>query len=137
MNDILKKTKPSILLKYAEADDGASFYIQCKGLHSGQPLKKRIPNCFAVFTDDDLAFEKCFCIWKSKSYYILIRGSVVPFISIRETRKLLHKSFLKMADADKKKILAIQQIDSAIALAEERIKLFKNMQFALASEIFK
>lgn len=124
-------------LVYAKENDLADFYIQCKGLHSGRPLQNYIPNSFAVFHSVEFNFERCFCVWKSKGYYQFLRGSVVPFISIVETRKFLNEEFLKMVDIDNKRILAVKQLNDLIHNTREKIILYKNMQHALAHEILK
>ncbi|PCJ67498.1 MAG: hypothetical protein COA58_04040 [Bacteroidetes bacterium] len=77
----------------AKPDDSPALFIQCKGLHSGRPLKEYIPNSFAVFSDDPNIFDKCFTLWKTKQYRHLIIGSVVPFIRITDTRKLVSSIF--------------------------------------------
>jgi hypothetical protein len=124
-------------LSYAKPTDSPALYIQCKGLHSGKPLKDYIPNSFAVYTEDPNAFAKCFALWKTRKYQILIKGSVIPFITIYDTRKLHREQFPLLANKCPKRINAIQLIEDVIHLKEKDISSLKEMQHALASELVK
>lgn len=72
------------------------FFILNKGLNSGRPMNKPCPNCFVVITETDEQRESLYylClslqIGKFFNYYII--GSVIPFIRIDDTRKVLNKA---------------------------------------------
>jgi hypothetical protein len=70
------------------------FYIQNKGLNSGRALHNPIPNCFAVITETEEQREElyylCFSLQIGRYFTIFIKGSVIPFITIDDTRKVLN-----------------------------------------------
>lgn len=74
------------------------FYIQNKGLNSGKALNDPIPNSFVVATDTEKECEAIYFLCMSLqigryfSYYI--KGSVIPFITIDDTRKVLNSALL-------------------------------------------
>lgn len=72
------------------------FFILNKGLNSGKPLNNASPNCFVCLTECDehreFLYWLCFGLWKSKSFHYFPKGSVIPFVTIGETRKLIRES---------------------------------------------
>ena len=113
----------------------ADFYIQNKGLNSGQPLKKPIRNCFAVTTDVPNAFEICYGLYRSSSYRSFIIGSVIPFIRKDDVLRIVDPAFKKTYDV--KKLKAIGLIDQQIELANKKIEKLKQLQKALAIQTIK
>lgn len=113
----------------------ANFFIQCKGNYSGRPLKKPIPNCFAVFTNNPLAFEIVYCLFKAKLFEYYIIGSVIPFIRITAVKKILEKYII--GDFCEKKLKAIQSIDQLLTIKQEQIKNLMELQTAFALESIK
>ena len=113
----------------------ANFYIQCKGNYSGRPLKKPIPNCFAVYTNNPLAFEIVYCLFKGKLFEYYIIGSVIPFIRISAVKKILEQYLI--VEFCEKKLKAIQGIDELLTLKQEQIKTLMDLQTAFALESIK
>ena len=66
------------------------FYIQSHGLHAGRPLKEPIPNSWEIQTDVKNAFEICFMLYNSRFLKTFLRGSVIPFLSLHEYKKIIH-----------------------------------------------
>jgi len=70
------------------------FFIQNKGLHSGRALNNPIPNCFVVTTETDeqreSLFYLCLSLKEGRYFNYYIKGSVIPFITIDDTRKVLN-----------------------------------------------
>lgn len=68
-----------------------SFFVLCKGLNSGKPLKQPCANCFILSAknneDKDLFYWLTYSLWQSKAYHHLLCGSVIPFIRIDEYRR--------------------------------------------------
>ena len=115
------------------------FFIQSHGNNAGRPLKKPIPNSWKVETDKKNAFEICFVVFHSKILNLYIRGSVIPFISLREYRKIIlpyMNNELKCDDTFKK-LHIIKQIDNDLDNLEKRKTLYKNLKSALSIEILK
>lgn len=68
-----------------------SFFVLCKGLNSGKPLKQPCANCFILSAknndDKEFFYWLTYGLWQSKAYHHLLCGSVIPFIRIDEYRK--------------------------------------------------
>ena len=69
------------------------FYIQSHGLHAGRPLKEPIPNSWEMDTETKNAFEICFMVYNSKFLKNYLRGSVIPFLSLHEYKKIIQPLF--------------------------------------------
>jgi hypothetical protein len=94
------------------------FYILNKGLNSGRPLDTPCPNCFILSTtsaeDKDFYFWLVFGLWQSKAFHPYLRGSVIPFITIKELQKVIIQASVKaQANPAKfnKAIASLQQLD--------------------------
>jgi hypothetical protein len=113
----------------------ADFYIQCKGLHSGRPLRNPIPNCFSIFTEQQNAFELAYAAYVSKSYNQFISGSVIPFIRISDCKKVL-SAFINILDENVEgNLKKIEQIDKRIKNVEDQIRLLHQMKIAIARKL--
>lgn len=124
-------------LTYTKSEDRPALWIQCKGDNSGKPLQEYMINSFSVWTDDPDAYGKLFALWHSHKYHPLIRGSVVPFISINETRSLISEHFPLIERHCPKRVTSISQIEEAIKLKHKQIHCLKQMQYALAQSLMK
>ncbi len=75
------------------------FFILCKGNNSGKPLLSPCPNCFSIQfqseTDKEQVYWLLFCLWQSKSFYPYLRGSVIPFIILRDMKKCIQSGLDK------------------------------------------
>jgi hypothetical protein len=115
-----------------------AFYIQCKGLNSGQPLRKPIPNCFAVKTNDPNLFHVVYALFVSRAFYSELIGSVIPFIRIHETKKVISKGILLMnKDSLNKTIKALELLESHITIQQEQTKTLKQYRIVTAKHLFK
>ena len=124
-------------LSYAKPTDRPALYIQCKGLHSGRPLRHYIPNSFSVFTDDPLAFAKVFILWKARIYEPDIIGSVVPFIRISDMRRI-HREHLPIFEGKSPRLInTVQLIEDTLEQKEQEISKLKDLQIAFARKIAK
>ena len=115
------------------------FFILNKGLNSGKPLNNASPNCFVCLTVCDehreFPYWLCFGLWKSKSFHYFPKGSVFPFVTIGETRKLIRESSIKASSksqAFEKAIQALQLLDTN----EQKIKVTLKMIDTARQAIF-
>jgi hypothetical protein len=113
----------------------APFYIQSKGLHSGRPLKKPIPNCFCVHSSIENLYEIVFAMYKGKLFEPIICGSVVPFIRIDEVKYLINKTLSTYKPSNAQKLKSIEKIDLLLSSMASQIKLYTQMQTAICREI--
>jgi len=69
------------------------FFILNKGNNSGKPLAVPCPNCFVIQFQGEGEKEKIFwltySLWQSKAFYPLLRGSVIPFVVLRDVKYCL------------------------------------------------
>ena len=115
-----------------------NFYIQSKGNNAGRPLRTPKPNCWAVETNIKNAYELCSVLWMSKIYKNLIKGSVVPFLTIHDylkiTKPFLNNAFL-CEGAIIKGLEAINQIDNLINATLSKLELIKEMKASTTNKV--
>ena len=116
------------------------FYIQSHGYNAGRPLKKPIPNSWEIETKTNNAFEICFVVFNSKILQNYLRGSVIPFLSLHEYKKVIIPYLsnpIQEEEETKKRLIALQKIDDALKELEQRNKLYKQLKTALAYDLLK
>lgn len=69
------------------------FFILNKGNNSGKPLLNPCPNCFVILLDSESEKEQIYwllySLWQSKAFYQFLRGSVIPFVVLRDVKSCL------------------------------------------------
>jgi hypothetical protein len=116
------------------------FYIQSHGLHAGRPLKNPIPNSWEMDTKTENAFEICFMVYNSKFLKNYLRGSVIPFLSLCEYRKIINPIFanpVQFEETTLKKLKTLQLLDVAIKKQEDTRKYYNELKIAIANELLK
>jgi len=72
-----------------------TFYILSKGNGAGKPNLTPWVNCFAVHCtrpeELDFYFWLCYALYQTGRFKQHLRGSVIPFLSIHDTRKVLYE----------------------------------------------
>ncbi len=94
------------------------FYILNKGKNSGKPLDEPCTNCYVLSTnsEEEKQFFKTLCdgLFKSKSYYNYLKGSVILFVTINDCKSII-KNGLIQANANlpqfKKSVKAIKELE--------------------------
>jgi hypothetical protein len=110
------------------------FYIQNKGLHAGRPLRKPIRNCFVVYSDDELLFEKVYCMFKGKLFERYIHGSVVPTICIGHVQYIIETVLLTQKDI-RKELETIRSVEKLILNLEQQINLYRQILISICQKI--
>jgi hypothetical protein len=116
------------------------FYIQSHGLHAGRPLKEPIPNSWEMDTETKNAFEICFMVYNSKFLKNYIRGSVIPFLSLHEYKKIIKPLFANPVQHEEttlKKLKTLQLLDIAIQKQEDTRKYYTELKTLIAHELLK
>ena len=116
------------------------FYIQSHGLHAGRPLTEPIPNSWEIDTDTKNAFEICFMVYNSKILNNYLRGSVIPFLSLHEYKKIIQPLFtnpIQHEETTLKKLKTLQLLDAAIQKQEDTKKYYTELKTAIAHELLK
>ena len=69
------------------------FFILNKGNNSGKPLSTPCPNCFVIQfqceEEKEQIYWLSYSLWQSKAFYPLLRGSVIPFVVLRDVKSCL------------------------------------------------
>ena len=129
------------IITYTPSTDfNADFYIQNKGLHAGRPLKKPIPNCWVIKNSFPNAFEFCLMLYYSKEIKNLIKGSVIPFITLHDYRKLIERQFdlSKLKDCKmNERLNLIHQIDKLINIKEVEFEKLKELKRLHALQLYR
>ena len=119
------------------------FWVQSHGKHAGKPLREPIANCFTVVTrtteERTLMFALCEMIYLSKKPMEIIRGSVIPFMTLRDYYKLLDQckyTICEDLDHFSKKAEAMHSIRLLEHNSKQKMKLFTDMKTALARSCF-
>lgn len=69
------------------------FFIQSHGEHAGRALRDPIPNSFTCISNTpeerELLYWTCEALYRSRKFWMIQRGSVIPFIALYEAKKVL------------------------------------------------
>ena len=93
------------------------------------------PNCFVISTknqeDKDFLFWLIYGLWKAKAFHPYLRGSVIPFIILKELKKLIiqasEKAFINQ-DKFNKVIASLQQLDKLEKTYQKNLQLIKQVR---------
>lgn len=116
------------------------FYIQSHGYHAGRPLIKPIPNSWEIDTETKNAFEICFMVYNSKILKNYLRGSVIPFLSLHEYKKIIKPIFsnpIQFEEITIKKLNTLKLLDAAIKQEEEKRKYYHQLKTTIAHELLR
>ncbi len=91
-----------ILKSYSEKSEikNPHFFILNKGNNSGKPLSAPCPNCFVIQFQNEIEKEQVYwllySLWQSKAFYPFLRGSVIPFVVLRDVKSCLLDALVKV-----------------------------------------
>ena len=101
------------------------FFILNKGNNSGKPLVSPCPNCFVIQfqceENKEQVYWLLYSLWQSKAFYPYLRGSVIPFIVLRDIKECVADG-LEKAEANPTQL---QKAVEALRSLEEMEKKFK------------
>ena len=116
------------------------FYVQSHGFNAGRPLKKPIPNCWEVRTERSADFEILYIVFESKILDSFFRGSVIPFISLKDYKNVI-TPILKNAIHENRIInehyMQIRKIESQLQQQDKIKKLMQELKKTLSMELYK
>jgi len=112
------------------------FFIQNRGNHSGRALNDSIANCFVVTTETEEQRESLYFLCQSLQigeyfkYYII--GSVIPFIRIDDTRKVLNTAIRNYEQQQwELKVQKLKKITAYEENLKEQLKTIGKLKLAL------
>lgn len=101
------------------------FFILNKGNNSGKPLSTPCPNCFVIQFQCEVEKEHVYwllySLWQSKAFYPYLRGSVIPFVVLRDVKSCIVDG-LEKAETN---LVQFQKAVEALRSLEEMEKKFK------------
>jgi len=116
------------------------FFILNKGLNSGKPLHCACANCYLITTSDQETLNRLYwltySLWKTDQYKPLLRGSVIPFITLKDMNRALNEAFLSCEETKLQKVLqALKMVKKAEETYEAKIKLLNELKISLLKEL--
>lgn len=114
------------------------FYILNKGMNSGKPLQMPCPNSF-VFTSEteqerEFYYWLIFGLWRSKSFHQYLRGSVIPFIALRDLYTCIQAGEVEAKaniELFKKNITVLKLLELKEKQFQENLKLIEDVRKAI------
>ena len=91
-----------ILKSYSQKEEirKPHFFILNKGNNSGKPLSAPCPNCFVIQFQNEIEKEQVYwlmySLWQSNAFYSFLRGSVIPFVVLRDVKSCLSAALNKV-----------------------------------------
>ena len=112
------------------------FFILNKGLNSGKPLDQPCPNCFVITTrseeDRESLYYLCLSLKIGKYFHYYLKGSVIPFICINDTRTVLNKALQNFEQQQWKiKVEKLKKINAFEENLNQQLVAIKQLKIAL------
>lgn len=123
------------LKSYNAKQPTPQFYIQCKGDHSGRPLKKPIPNCFSVYTNIENLYSLVYVLYIGGLFKKYISGSVVPFIRLGDVSGVIREHYNLIER--KTDLEQVYKIDALFELYINKANLIKDFRRAYCLQTLK
>lgn len=114
----------------------ADFYIQCKGEHSGRPLKFPIPNCFSVKTDIANLEQLVYALYVGRFFEPHIKGSVIPYIRICDAFEVVWRGLDLRKDNALQTLKTLETIERQQAAIKSQLGLIQQLRIGLARKVF-
>ena len=109
------------------------FFILNKGNNSGKPLVAPCPNCFVIQFKCEEEKEKIYwllySLWQSKAFCLFLRGSVIPFVVLRDVKECLSDGLNKVDENPaqfEKAVVALRSLDAMELKFKQNLKLVQD-----------
>ncbi|NDP21152.1 MAG: hypothetical protein GZ091_08740 [Paludibacter sp.] len=109
------------------------FFILNKGNNSGKPLLAPCPNCFVIQCNSEPEKEQIYwlsySLWQSKAFYPYLRGSVIPFVVLRDIKSCLLVGLNKVdknPEQFEKAVAALQSLEAMEKQYKQNLLLIAN-----------
>ena len=124
---IIKSYRPGVVYNMPH------FFILNKGNNSGKPLLSPCPNCFVIQfkceEEKEQIYWLLYSLWQSKAFYPLLRGSVIPFVVLRDVKSCLLDGLNKVAENPaqfEKAVAALRSLEAMEKKFRQNIKLVQD-----------
>jgi hypothetical protein len=109
------------------------FFILNKGNNSGKPLSAPCPNCFVIQFQGEEEKEQIYwllySLWQSKAFYPFLRGSVIPFVVLRDVKSCLLDGLNKVDENPvqfEKAVAALRSLEAMEKQYKQKLLLITN-----------
>ena len=106
------------------------FFILNKGNNSGKPLTAPCPNCFVIqFNNEDekeQVYWLLFGLWRSKAFNQFLRGSVIPFVNLKDVKDCIRAGYQKATETPeqfKKSVATLRSLEQMEAQYKQNLQL--------------
>ncbi|MBN1462448.1 MAG: hypothetical protein JW922_02070 [Paludibacteraceae bacterium] len=120
------------------------FFILNKGNNSGKPLINPCPNCFVILCNEEEHKEQLYWLvmglWQSKAFYPFLKGSVIPFITIADTKQCLSRGLEianKSLTAFKKSVTSLRSLEALEIQYKQNLRLIQEAKCMLFNHYLK
>jgi hypothetical protein len=117
-------------------------FILCKGENSGKPSLMPFVNSFVATCETqaeaELIYILSYGLWQSRQYHSLLRGSVIPFITIDDMRGLLVQAYTQALDRPLfiETVRKIMDIERLIAYRQQQASKLQQIKVAMMRHHF-
>lgn len=108
------------------------FFILNKGNNSGKPLSAPCPNCFVIQFDNEEEKEQVywllFGLWRSKAFHQFLRGSVIPFVNLKDVKDCIREGFQKATESPeqfKKSVTTLRSLEQMESQYKQNLLLIE------------
>jgi hypothetical protein len=119
------------------------FFILSKGNNSGKPSNTPWVNSFVCISESEkeskILYWTAYFLFKNKSIHRLLRGSAIPFISIREYKKefgTYHKHIEEVPKKFNKSALLLERLNKQKKYMQQYLSQLDMMMQSVASTKF-
>ena len=109
------------------------FFVLNKGNNSGKPLTISCPNCFVIQCKCEAEKEQIYLLmyslWQSKAFYPFLRGSVIPFVALRDVKSCLSAGLNKVDENPaqfEKAVAALRSLEAMEMQYKQNLLLIAN-----------
>lgn len=106
------------------------FFILNKGNNSGRPLSAPCANCFIIQFQNEIEKEQIYwlmySLWQSKAFYPFLRGSVIPFVVLRDVKSCLSAALNKVDENQaqfEKAVAALRSLETIEKQCQQNLLL--------------
>ena|ERR1035437_43264 len=109
------------------------FFILNKGNNSGKPLFVPCPNCFVIRfqceEEKEQIYWLLYSLWQSKAFYPFLRGSVIPFVVLRDVKSCIWDGLNKVGQNPaqfEKAVAALRSLEAMEKQYKQNLLLISN-----------
>jgi len=116
------------------------FFALNKGMNSGRPSKQPNANCFIVSAstaeESENLYWLSYALWAGHLFYPVLRGSVIPFISLEDYKRHLRK-YSSYSGNINNLLATLKAIQEEEKKAKQKLETLKQLKLLILSKSLK